>query len=261
MAVVSVFFRKKISKLLEPKLTDMKKIVALCALLLIVFGTHATKMEEFFNKTDIFLKKYVIKGDVDYLAIKKNPAPLNHLLGLVEDMPIGTSANSNSEAFLINAYNLLVINAVIKYRPKGSPKEIPGFYDRKKFKVARQFLTLDDIEKRLYKDYKDARIHLALGRGCKGAKGIFAGAYKPASLDAKLSKVTAGMVNHENYVKVDNANQKVAVSKVFKIAMKYGYTEKQILAFINKHRKSKLASNYTLSSEYLSYNWKLNMKK
>jgi len=66
-------------------------------------------------------------------------------------------------AFYINAYNLLVIHQVVKNYPLSSVQDKNGFFEKRKFQIAGEEMSLNRLEKdKLLKKYKDASISIVL---------------------------------------------------------------------------------------------------
>ena len=127
----------------------MKKLIVILACIL--FMTSAVQSQQdvsqFFYKTNAFLKTYVHNHLVSYGEIKKDPKQIIELVKLVENFDVSKLSDANSEkAFWINAYNLLVINSVVRNSPIESPKDVAGFFDTRKHRAAGGQLTLNDIE-------------------------------------------------------------------------------------------------------------------
>jgi hypothetical protein len=232
----------------------MKKIFTLflCCFLL---GTSSFAQENiFFNKTDTFLKKYVNEHKVDYDAIKKNPTELDEIIKLIATYELSTDENTN-KAFLINAYNLLVIKGVSVKFPVKSPLDIPGFFDKITYTIASKKATLNDIENKMLRaKYDDARLHFVLVCGANGCPPILPEAYLPKTLDAKLDQQTTKALNNPNFIKV--MGDKIQLSQLFEW-YKEDFKNKEI-EFINAFRKNKLNPKSKFS--YYPYDWSLNKK-
>lgn len=219
-------------------------------------ASSATKLDEFTQKTDLFMKKFVQNGKVNYQAIKSNQAGIKYLIEMAASMPLATTPNGRTEAFYINAYNLAVIYDIVRVYPVKSPRSIPGFFDRKRHEIGKQYFTLEELEEKLVKDYKDPRVHFALGRGAKGSM-LISGSYKTATLDAQLTKVTSKALNAPSYVKVTGTM--VSLCDIFKWnRADYGADDAQLIAWLNTYRKTALPAGATFAVEYMKFNWYLN---
>ena len=228
-------------------------------LFLIVFASQnlfAQKLDNsFYTQADKFFKSHVTNGKVDY-AKAKTSSTLKTLITRIENTDLSSADDLNKKAFYINAYNLLVINAAAKTYPIGSVLDTPGFFDKKKHKVAGQTTTLNNLEKdKLLKPTKDARLHFVLVCGAIDCPPIVNFAYTPNKLDAQMEKQTQLALNNSNFIKV--SGNKVELSQIFKwYTNDFGGSQKTVIKFINKYRKNILNPNAKIS--YYNYNWQLN---
>jgi hypothetical protein len=229
----------------------MKKLTFI--LLLFSFTIANSKgLTPFFSKTDSFLKKYVSNNKVNYAAIKTNPNELDELLKIVANYDLAKDEDSN-KAFLINAYNLLVIKGITVKFPVKSPLDIAGFFDKNLYTVASKKVTLNDIENKMLRaKYNDARLHFVLVCGAIGCPPIIPEAYLPETLDAKLDQQTNMALNNPNFIKVKH--NKIQISQLFEW-YKADFKNKEI-DFINSFRETKL--NPKSKFTYYPYDWNLN---
>ena len=263
----SLFFGRHFAPLLfcyfskyKKNCTTMKKYLLAFSLLSIFIISHATKLETFFNDTDAFMKKYVKNGLVNYSAVKANKTDIQNLVTQIETMSVGKSANARAEAFYINSYNVLVINAIAKQYPVKSPMDIDGFFDKKKHKIADEYLTLNDIENiKLRKEYSDARLHFVLVCAAKGCPKITNFAYEPDKLDAQLETQTKKALNDPNFIRVKTSSKLVLISEIFKWYKDDFIStnnHQDFITFLNKYRSEKISN--ALKVDFYPYNWQLN---
>lgn len=232
----------------------MKKSNSLL-IIAILFSIASFAQENiFFDKTDAFLKKYVSDNKVDYAAIKKNPTELDEIIKIIATYELTKDENTN-KAFLINAYNLLVIKGVSVKFPIKSPLDIPGFFDKITYTISSKKVTLNDIENKMLRaKYDDARLHFVLVCGANGCPPILPEAYLPKTLDAKLDQQTTKALNNPNFIKV--MGDKIQLSQLFEW-YKEDFKNKEI-EFINSFRENKLNPKSKFS--YYPYDWSLNKK-
>ena len=218
----------------------------------------ASPSGSFFEACDAFLKKYVDDGLVHYARIKKNREDLTRVLRLSEQMTFAPDASADMKlAFWINAYNLHVIETVVDHYPLESPKEVFGFFSRRKHRVAGRQLTLDEIEHEIIrKQFKDPRIHFALVCAAISCPPIIPEAYLPDRLQEQLDSRTEAVINDPKFVRVESPGT-VWVSALFKWYQSDFVAEGgHLLDFINRYRRSKIAA--TSSIRFMSYDWSLN---
>jgi Protein of unknown function, DUF547 len=244
------------------------KIITALWLLLSAAVTLAGSAEDF----DYILQKYV-KGDYfDYAALVKNPADRQRLQGFMDwqaSADISSLPREDQIAFYINAYNSANIKAIVDHYPVHTPTDIPGYFDKLKFKVAGEELTISQIEyERLIARYKDMRAHFAVvcsDRGCMPLRGV---AWKGKTLHADLETVCKQFVHDERQFKIDYDKKEVWISKLFEWYGKkftqdpdrpVAKPELFILPYVDDKAKTLLASgDYTL--RIIEWNWTLNEK-
>ena len=90
------------------------------------------------------MQKYVRNGQVDYLAWKKNDLKeFEEYLQGWSDISLKGISRDEQKAFWINAYNAFTVYATLERIPSNqllaksfSIQMVPGFFNKRKFKVA-----------------------------------------------------------------------------------------------------------------------------
>jgi hypothetical protein len=225
---------------------------------LIVTGSSAQELNTFFNETDSFLKANIIDGRVKYNAIKENPEALKAILHLAKDISVSESEAMNYQAFWINAYNLIVIDGIVKNYPLKSPLDVDGFFDKAKHSVGGKMITLNGIENELLraKFPNEPRFHFVLVCGGLGCPPIINETYTPKKLETQLQLQATKALNDPNFIRVEGS--KVNVSQIFEWYKDDFERAGGIVAFINKFKTSKLPEAVQLG--YYPYDWTLNSK-
>ncbi len=238
----------------------MKKyIVTFYSFLLIISSTKAQvkNLGDYFQHVDKFLSVNVKAGKVNYERISSDKKDLDALVSFVATKQKFTSP-SEEKAFYLNAYNILVIKGVTNNYPTKGPMEITGFFDKKKYAINGQNLTLNNIENDIVrKKFSDARIHFALVCGAKSCPPIQTYAFKPEKLDAQLELVTKQSIQNAIFTKTDSKNKKASVSMLFNwYKDDFIKAKGSVLGFINSYLKSPLPANTTIDN--YTYDWALN---
>jgi hypothetical protein len=218
-----------------------------------------TALNNFLDDTDKFLNNYVKNGLVEYKLIYENRSKINQLINNIEIFDLSAISKPNDiKAFWINTYNLLVILSVIERYPIQSVKEVSGFFDLTKHKVAGELLTLNEIEhNKLLKEFGDARFHFVLVCAAIGCPKIINTTYRPDRLDEQLDHRTKIVLNDDFHVSVDDPVKEVLISELFKWYKKDFVTEgTNVIQFINQYRTQKIPENYSIS--FITYDWSLN---
>ena len=218
------------------------------------------QLSAFTSSSDSFLKKYVSNGSVAYTKIKQNIGEVEALYALIGKMNLSGVDVAMQKSFYINAYNIIVIYWVAKHYPLKSPLDNSGFFDKVKHKVAGEEITLNSLEiKKLLLPYKDARLHFALACAAKSCPPLASFAYTPITLDKQLTERATAALNNPGWLKINNAEKKVELSKIFEWYKKdFTADGKTELEWINQYRKEKIPATYTVG--FYEYNWALNEK-
>ena len=234
-----------------------------------------------FNDKDYneVLKTYVSEARVDYKSLQKNRQKLDRFNTMVGNLnPTIYQGWSESEkiAFLINAYNSFTLESIIDQNPlKKSIRDISGVWKRRKFKIAGELKTLDNIEHQtLRANFNEPRIHMALVCAAKSCPPLRKETYRGEKLDAQLDDQTRSFLSTTNGFRIDYQKNRVYLSSIFKWFGKdwlktYGIDDKftgnakqrAVLNFISQYlndqdRDYLVRGNYKLS--YLPYDWSLN---
>lgn len=228
--------------------------------ILLLFSSALVKAQDtsqFFSSTDEFLKSYVENGKVKYAEIKQNPKLLQELLNQAKRIKVSPDNPSEFKAFWINAYNLAVIDGIVKKYPVDSPLDIDGFFDMQRHSIGQQSVTLDEIEhKILFENFPDEeRFHFVLVCAAKSCPPLISEAYKSEILEKQLENQTSAALNNPDFVKVKS--NKVLFSEIMKW-YKDDFTAngKSLIEYTNQFRKVPLSKE--LESGFYKYNWKLN---
>ena len=91
----------------------MRKFIVGCFLLILSINNYAQNGTDFFNNSNELFQKYVVAGKVDYANLKSD-SQLDELVKAIAITDISKHSIIEKKAFYINAYNLLVINLIVK---------------------------------------------------------------------------------------------------------------------------------------------------
>jgi len=229
--------------------------IFLLSLPLLFFQVHA--QGDFFEESDAFFKKNVKNGLVDYEGAKEGQA-FDKLINQVARLDPSDWSPETRKAFLINAYNLLVIKGVTDVYPIASVNDVAGFFDRKRHLVAGKSITLNELEKQyLLKVYKDPRLHFVLVCGALGCPPLIAEAYLPARLDQQLEQQTRIALNNPYFIRINDSSETAALSQIFNwYGADFGGNENAIRTFINRYRETHIPDSY--NTTFYTYDWSLN---
>ncbi len=160
----------------------------------------------------------------------------------------------------LNAYNALVVKAVLEQYPIESVKDVAGFFDKKKHRVAGADRTLDDIENKVIRPrFKDATVHMALNCAARGCPKLHARAFREGSLRQTLDQLAREGVANRTHVRVENG--KLLVSELFfwfasDFERDAGSVQEWLHRYDTSGRLSGIASDAPLGR--IPYDWALN---
>jgi len=236
------------------------KITSLLILVLFINFSNlsAQTLNTFFTDADSFMKKWVKNGYINYGDLKEQFNEIEALQKQINNINLSNASDLEKKAFYINAYNLLVIYQVTKYYPLKSPLDKSGFFDKFNHKVAGETVTLNRIEKKyLILKYRDPRIHFAVACAAVSCPPLSSFAFVPHKIEQQLNERTRKAMEHEFVVKINKAEKKLQVSKIFDwYAVDFGKSQTSVIDFINKNSTKKIPTDYSVS--YQEYDWSLN---
>ncbi len=230
----------------------MKKYLISVFALLLAF--NALTQGTFISKSNLFYSKVIKDGLVDYNWISENPAELNELVQLIKDQQLNDNYK-NQYDFLLNAYNVLVIEQIVKNYPLNSPLDISGFYDKTEFNIGGNSWTLDHLENKVIRPtMNDPRVHFSLVCGALGCPRIFNLADSSMPLEKHLESGAKSAMNNGWFVFQEG--NKLMVSEIFKWFEDDFGGKNNIITYINKYSNKKYDQDLKIA--YYPYDWTLN---
>jgi len=213
------------------------------------------KANHFFDSSQLFMESVVSNGQVDYANIKRHPELLNQLTNMISEFDLeGVSVNTQI-AFMINAYNILVIKGIVDKYPVSSPMKINGFFDGVNHYVAGKNVSLNTLEKKmLFKLDPDPRLHFILVCAAVSCPKLASEAYTPEHLEDQIENVTRAVLNDPVFIREENG--KVLLSEIFRWYASDFKKAGSALEFINQYRGKPFPS--ATRTGFYNYDWKLN---
>lgn len=237
------------------------------------------------------LSEHAVAGGVDYAGLARDRTDLDayvRSLAGVSAAQFDAWPRAEQVAYLINAYNALVILQVVDeypikrslrpsalVRPGNSVWQIDGFFDGIEHRVAGRDMTLDGIEHEwLRKRYAEPRIHAALVCAAHSCPPLRAEPFAAARLGDQLDDQMRLFVNDRERNRFDRADGKVRLSSIFdwfaedftSFAPDRGYAAapdkaRGVLALIARYLPDDTAvwlRDGRYEVDYLDYDWTLN---
>lgn len=237
----------------------MKNILLALLIILIGAGSVQSQMldDKFTQKADAFFKENVVDGKVKYASLTNN-ATLESLVSDIRTMKLSGLNADEKKAFIINAYNLLVIYKVAKNYPIQSTQEISNFFDKKNSIVGGEKVSLNQLEKDyLLKKYDDPRFHFVLVCGALGCPPITNFAYNAKDLDAQMEMQTKLALNDSGFISTNGTD--LNISQIFNwYKGDFGGNKNAIVDFLNNYRSDSEQVDHDCKFQYIGYDWALN---
>lgn len=270
----------------------MKRMLYLVVVILLLLGCGQQQAEQgssqqmslqpydfSYSAYSAILTDYVSDGLVDYQGLQADRAGLDSLVTGLAGADLSAATREQKLAFYINAYNLITLRSVIDAYPVKSIKDIDGVWDKKKWLVAGDQVTLNDIEHEiLRKDYKEPRIHVAINCASTSCPPLVSQPYYPEKLSEQLDLVSRHFATTPRYNQLDPATGDAQLSQIFEwfgddfIPRYYDNglfsvlckAENAAVIFVIQHHPPEqqerlFAADYQVS--YLEYDWSLNELK
>lgn len=213
------------------------------------------------------LSVYVADGRVDYQRLAEKDLPkLDAYIGTLATLAIPPAPAPSSErdaalGALIDAYNALVLKAVIDNGRKRSVLDVKGFFDKKTYNVAGQTVTLDQLEKTLIQPLaKDPRTHFVLVCGAVGCPILESQPFAGSNLEQRMDAATRRYLSSNSGATVSKAE--LRLSKIFDWYHRDFGGPEGVLAFVKKHLpdEAKNLMGDRPKVTFLDYNWTLNQR-
>ncbi len=135
-------------------------------------------------------------GQVDYQSLKQVPDALNNAVKRFGQAPVKAPSQPEQKALHINAYNAITVQLMRDNWPLDSIRDLDQgkVWDTRKFQVAGQSLTLNEIENDVLRKMNDPRIHAAISCASKSCAPLSKNAYRAESLDTALDTATLAWI-------------------------------------------------------------------
>ncbi len=192
------------------------RIIALLVSGLVIAPTATAQPPGDYRLWEKLLTRYVRQGLVDYTGLRADRALLDRYLAALAAADLKwLTARNEQLAFWINAYNACVVKGVLDHYPIRSVKDVKGFFERIRYHIGGESLTLNDIEAK-GRAVGDWRIHFALVCASSSCPSLRAAAYVPERLEAQLTdQITQFLRDASRGLRLEPSGRVVWVSKMF----------------------------------------------
>jgi hypothetical protein len=165
---------------------------------------------------DQILVKAVKGPKVDYRQVGKRKKELDRYLAKVAAFDTNKLPSPKAKlAFYANAYNALVLNAVVMNRTPPSVMKVKGFFDRIKYKVAGEMMTLNQLEETKLRSSGDPRVHFIVNCASNSCPPLHKRAYTEANIEDLMENLTARYLNRRGEVIIDDEAKTITLVSLF----------------------------------------------
>jgi hypothetical protein len=213
-------------------------------------------------------------GKVDYEALAARRDWLDAFVALLataspDTRPERFPSEDHALAYWINAYNAFVLHAVIEEYPIRSVWKVRDgqFFARRRHDAGGALVSLDDIEHRILRArFEEPRIHFAINCASNGCPPMRTAAYGPDGIRDTLRAATRQFLASEWNCRVDAAQKRVHVSRLFRMyaedfagdADSTAAYRNGVLAFVAEHTALTVEELADYEVVYNVYDWGLN---
>ncbi len=213
---------------------------------------------------DSILKKNVsTEGFVNYKGVDQTK--LDEYVQKVADADLSSLNNNEQLAFFINAYNALVIKNVLNYYPVEGPMKVDKFFDKNKFKIAGESLSLNELEYQKIFPIEPVMVHFGLVCAAVSCPKLLQTVYTGENVYNQLNENAVDFINNSKKNYLDKENSTLYLSEIFKwfrdsFEKRFGSLDKAARKFMNEDDRNFLNAN-KVEVDFLKYNWNLNEQK
>lgn len=220
---------------------------------------------------DRVVSRHVVRGGIDYAAVAAGRADLDAFLACIRRIDPAKLPEPDRVAFLSNAYNALVVDAVLRRYPGlASVRDVDGFFDAEKHTVGGKAMTLDEVEALARKI--DPRVHFTVVCASTSCPDLADEAFTGAAIERQLRRQTERfLADPSKGLRYDRAANELHLSSIFKwyagdftggstvIAF---FARGGVLDWVIEHlgdrRLAAELKEKRPSVKYLDYDWSLN---
>lgn len=224
--------------------------------LLLLCGLRLAAQSGLYDQLDAFYARHVAEGRVDYAGATEDMA-LDELLRQLGDVGLAGLRGDALKALRLNAYNLFVIKGVVDAYPLASVQDLPGFFTKKSYILAGARVSLDELERALFSEFGDARMHFALICGAVSCPAFPPAAFRLEALEAQLDAQARRAVNDPVVLRRLGADTVWLMSRLFDwYAEDFSREKGSVRSYLEAYLEPAVRGMPKL--RYQAYDWSLN---
>lgn len=198
------------------------------------------------------------RGEVDFAALKKYRADLDHYIAYVARLPASSISNTNDRlAHYINSYNALSMYNVIE---SGIPKTNAGsakirFFYLRKLLIGGKQMSLYDYENDIIRPLREPRVHFALNCSALSCPILPRTPFSGANLNQELDRESHKFFSEQRNLRIDRTSKKVYLSELLDFYPEdfISVDTPTLITYVNRYVLEKIPDGYAI--EFIPYDW------
>lgn len=261
--------------------------------LFLIFGVGQVSFAEEFDHSHarftLILNNVVMDGKIDYVMLVRDPAQIEKYVKILGKVRKGLYENftiNQRIAYWTNFYNAATIMAISRnypvindnynsLYPKSSVRQIPGIWNKMRFKTALGYKTLSQIQAEQINSFNEPLLYFAVVNSSVGGPKIMNEAINADKLESQLREAARNFVLDAGNVRADPNTKTLFLSKFFQWNGKRFIPKFYKTGHFQHRTKAEVAILHFLTSyagmmekmmiykddftiKYMDYDWSLN---
>ena len=200
---------------------------------------------------------YVRGERFDYESLRANAdhtALLDRIVAQIGEASLEGRSDDERLAFLINAYNALVVKDVLTLWPVESVLAEEGFFDGRTHTVAGQTMTLNQLENDHIRGFGEPRIHFVVNCASVSCPPLLSQALTPGNLEASMASAATAYVRAQT----THDGASTTTSQIFEWFAQDFEAGGGVKAFLRAHLEGAPETVTAGALTYAPYDWALN---
>lgn len=237
----------------------MKHILAPILVVIFIFSQNQMYQHQEIKDLNMVYKKYLYRHFIAYEKLSNSPKDkqiIEKAFSKFQSLSPTKMTLNEQKAFWINLYNINVIHMVIKKYPVKSINDIENVFKLKTVIVEGESLSLDEIEQKRLRQFKDPRYHFAIVCAALSCPNIIPELYEGNRINFQLDQVTHDFITNDQ--KNDLKSGVIKLSMIFEWYKDEFAQFGGIRNFINQYLNYSEIIDENRTIKFIEFDWRLN---
>lgn len=240
-----------------------RRRLALACLAVLAWSAGSSGSTPDFGVFDELLLQNVRNGFVDYDGLAADQRFGSFIEQIATTSPSILESPEGGLAYYINAYNALAIQGILNGGSPERRRQRRKFFERQKYQVMGEPISLDTLEHERIIPIGDARIHFALVCASMSCPRLSSRAYVPDSINVQLHEAARRFINDPTRNRFDLDRRIAFVSMIFDwyaddFANAGGSVQRYLARFVEDAEVQEALRTEEFELRYVEYDWSLN---